>query len=168
MSLNCQTVDSGVDPTGQSTVVNDATALAQGSRDPGEGFGGRPTVEELVLAPIGVVRQVRAGHVVRHRRRLYKGELRTKRSSTDPAALCWRRHPPQRSSTLKTLAKSSHSFSSLLSSNCSRTSQRRPGLRLTRVLLHIPACQSNDLGRDSTHRLSIGADPGDVSGRLCL
>jgi hypothetical protein len=49
-------MDSRVDATGQSTMADDATAFAHGSRNPGQGFGGGLSSEELVLSPIAVDR----------------------------------------------------------------------------------------------------------------
>lgn len=59
-------MDSRVDATGQSTMADDATAFAHGSRNPGQGFGGGLSSEELVLSPIAVDRwagKVVTGHV---------------------------------------------------------------------------------------------------------
>jgi hypothetical protein len=57
-------MDSRVDATDQSTMADDATAFAHGSRNPGQGFGGGLSSEELVLSPVAVDRQVWDGKVV--------------------------------------------------------------------------------------------------------
>ena len=42
-------MDGGVDATGQSTMADDATALAHGCRNPGEGICGRPPLKESAV-----------------------------------------------------------------------------------------------------------------------
>jgi len=49
-------MDSRVDATGQSTVADDATALAHGSGSPDEHFGRESPPEELILSPIAIDR----------------------------------------------------------------------------------------------------------------
>jgi hypothetical protein len=65
-------MDSRVDATGQSTVADDATALAHGSGSPAERFGRGSTPEEPVLSPIAIDRQLVVDHVAAgHVRRPY-------------------------------------------------------------------------------------------------
>lgn len=73
VSLNCQAVDGGVDATGQSTVANDATALAQAKAS----VEGRQWKNLFSRQSASSVRSGPTTVVAGHRRRLYKGELRT-------------------------------------------------------------------------------------------
>ena len=75
VSLNRQAMDGGVDATGQSTMADDATALAHRCRNPGESICGGSTLEEFARSPVAVDGLVLAGHVVAgHDRRLYRAD----------------------------------------------------------------------------------------------